>query len=48
MYTEFILKSTNKIRFHENQKDVGMAVLNKVCKQVWQDSITASTLHCPT
>ena len=31
-------------RFHRNQKDVGMAVVNKVHKQGHH----YSTLHCPT
>ena len=34
--------------FHRNQKDVGMAVANKVRKQVWTYNDFYSTMHCPT
>ena len=46
MYIEFIEKGHKQAikRFHRNQKDVGMAVVNKVRKQRHH----YSTLHSPT
>ena len=46
MYIKFIEKRHKQAikRFHRNQKDVGIAVANKVRKQGHH----YSTLHCPT